>query len=436
MSGTLHVVGAGLAGLAAALGAGSRQVLLHEAAPQAGGRCRSYHDPVLGREIDNGNHLVLSGNRDVAAFLQETGGATAIDTAPRAGFDFIDLAQQDLRWRLDLGIGRMPWWLFDRQRRVAGTGIADYLACLPLMREPSASLSVGEVLRTDTVLYRRLLQPLLIAALNTPAEYGSARLAAAIVRETLGAGGQACRPMVARHGLSAAFIAPALDTLRARGARFAFGHRLRQLVLRPDGCALAALAFDDTTIALGAEDAVILAVPSWVATALLPGLIAPEENQAIVNLHYDMTPPPGCPALVGVVGGLSEWVFAYPDRLSVTISAADRLLDTPRETLAARCWPEVARTVGLPATTPMPRWQVVREKRATFAATPQQDARRPGPLTALDNLFLAGDWTATGLPATIEGAIRSGRRAAAAVPPAHSGGARSAPSHALSAQAE
>ena len=60
----------------------------------------------------------------------------------------------------------------------------------------------------------------------------------------------------------------------------------------------------------------------------------------------------------------------------------------------------------------MPPWQIVRERRATFAATPAEDAKRPGAKTAWRNLFLAGDWTQTGLPATIEGAIRSGNRAA------------------------
>jgi hydroxysqualene dehydroxylase len=85
-------------------------------------------------------------------------------------------------------------------------------------------------------------------------------------------------------------------------------------------------------------------------------------------------------------------------------------MDEPREDLAARIWAEVATVTGLPAT--LPPWQIVKEKRATFAATPAQEKRRPGPGTRWDNLLLAGDWTATGLPATIEGAIRSGFRAA------------------------
>jgi uncharacterized protein with NAD-binding domain and iron-sulfur cluster len=96
--------------------------------------------------------------------------------------------------------------------------------------------------------------------------------------------------------------------------------------------------------------------------------------------------------------------------VSVTISAGDRLIDTPREELARKIWDEVARVTKLPAA--LPPWQIVRERRATFAATPTEDAKRPGAATQWRNLVLAGDWTDTGLPATIEGAIRSGNRAA------------------------
>jgi predicted NAD/FAD-dependent oxidoreductase len=97
--------------------------------------------------------------------------------------------------------------------------------------------------------------------------------------------------------------------------------------------------------------------------------------------------------------------------LSITISGADRLIDRPREELAATLWRDVSAATGLnPA---LPPWQIVKEKRATFAASPEQDAKRPDAKTRWSNLFLAGDWVQTGLPATIEGAIRSGERAAA-----------------------
>ncbi len=103
-----------------------------------------------------------------------------------------------------------------------------------------------------------------------------------------------------------------------------------------------------------------------------------------------------------------------PDHVSVTISAANRMVDQPAEQIAAAVWPDVRAALRLPDEMPegMPPWRVVKERRATFAATAAQDRRRPGARTPLGNLVLAGDWTDTGLPATIEGAVRSGRAAA------------------------
>jgi uncharacterized protein with NAD-binding domain and iron-sulfur cluster len=114
--------------------------------------------------------------------------------------------------------------------------------------------------------------------------------------------------------------------------------------------------------------------------------------------------------MTGVLGRTVEWIFAFRHRISATISHADRLLTLPRQELAETVWREITDILGMNA--PLPKWQLVRERRATFAATPEQNARRPGARTRWSNLLLAGDWTDTGLPATIEGAIRSGRNAA------------------------
>jgi len=114
--------------------------------------------------------------------------------------------------------------------------------------------------------------------------------------------------------------------------------------------------------------------------------------------------------MTGVIGGLAEWIFAFPDRISITVSGADAIVDKDREELARTFWSEVSKVFNL--TTGLPPWQIVKERRATFAATPEQAALRPKTVTRWPNLLLAGDWTDTGLPATIEGAIRSGQKAA------------------------
>jgi predicted NAD/FAD-dependent oxidoreductase len=145
---------------------------------------------------------------------------------------------------------------------------------------------------------------------------------------------------------------------------------------------------------------------------LVPDLVAPEEFRGIVNAHYRVAALESSPLFVGVIGGSAEWVFRKREVLSVTVSAAERFIDTPAEGLAPLLWRDVARAYEL-GDAPLPPWQVVKERRATFAATPAQLGRRPGAATRWPNLVLAGDWTDTGLPATIEGAIRSGFAAAA-----------------------
>ena len=408
MSRIVHIIGAGLAGLSAALKLSARgeRVIVHEATAFAGGRCRSYRDAALDMTIDNGNHLLLSGNLAALDYLRDIGADHRLIGPPAAEFPFVELASGE-RWTLRCNDGRVPWWIFDSNRRVPGTRALDYAALVRLLWPPPGK-TVGEVISCKGVLYRRLVEPLLLAALNIDPPHGSAKLAAAVIRETLAAGGRACRPLIAREGLSATLIEPALGALQRRRAVVRLEHQLR--AIRFGAERIDALDFGDETIALAAADAVVLAVPPYAAAALVRGLDVPNEFRAIVNAHFRIAPPAGTPPILGVIDGTVQWIFAFPGRLSVTISAGDSLIDTPREELARTIWAEVARVTGLAPQ--LPAWQIVRERRATFAASPAQDAKRPGAATVWRNLVLAGDWTNTGLPATIEGAIRSGNRAA------------------------
>jgi hydroxysqualene dehydroxylase len=411
MSGTTHIIGAGLAGLSSAvsLTAQGRPVVVHEATAFAGGRCRSYHDASVGMTIDNGNHLLLSGNHAALGYLRSIGAEYRLIGPAHAEFFFADLAS-GARWMLRMNDGPIPFWMFDPARRVPGTGVLDYLPLARLLWAPPGK-SVGEVITCKGTLYERLVEPLLLAALNIDAPDGSARLAGAIVRETLAVGGSACRPLIAREGLGSTLIEPALAYLQGRRAEVRLEHQLRGLRLGAER--VEALDFGAETISLGADDAVILAVPPYIASSLLRDLTVPTEFRAIVNAHFRIAPPAAQPPIMGVLNATTQWLFAFPGRLSVTISAGDKLIDAPREELAKKIWSELSTLTGLPPE--LPPWQIVRERRATFAASPAQDAKRPGAITRWRNLVLAGDWTDTGLPATIEGAIRSGNRAAGIV---------------------
>jgi squalene-associated FAD-dependent desaturase len=290
---------------------------------------------------------------------------------------------------------------------VPGTSALEYFAFAKLLLGAQEK-TVCQAISCAGPLYEKLARPLWLAALNTDPKEASARLAAAVTRETLARGGTYCRPLIAHGGLSQAFVDPALEFLRRRKVRIALGSRLRKIEFAHDR--VTALDFGEEKISIGPHDIVILAVPPLVARDLLPHLVVPSEFRAIVNAHFRIGAPQECPPMLGVLNGTIEWLFAFPQRLSVTISAAERLVDVPREQLANDIWREVAMVTRL--SQKMPAWQIVRERRATFAATPQQESRRPDARTGWSNLFLAGDWTRTGLPATIEGAIRSGNVAA------------------------
>jgi hydroxysqualene dehydroxylase len=408
MPNIVHIIGAGISGLSAAvrLANAGFKVHVHEATQQAGGRCRSYFDAATNLTIDNGNHLLLSGNRHAVAYARSIGTEAGLVGPKTAQFPFVDVATGQ-RWQLDLGDSRLPLWVFDETRRVPDTSLLDYLALMPLIWAGPGK-RVGDTIRCEGALYHRLVQPLLLAALNVDPPEGSAGLAGAIVRETLLAGGQACRPLIARDGLSAVLVEPAIELLKGKGAGIQFGHELRGFGMSAN--TVSELKFGADNVAIAPDEAVVMAVPPRPAASLLPGLKTPSKFRAIVNAHFRFDPPANMPPIIGVVGGLVEWLFAFPQRLSITISNADRLVDMPREELAQAIWRDICKAGGVQGD--LPPWQIVRERRATFEATPEQNALRPGPVTAWKNLFLAGDWTDTGLPATIEGSVRSGNRAA------------------------
>jgi squalene-associated FAD-dependent desaturase len=359
----------------------------------------------LGLTIDNGNHLVLSGNRAVAVYRKTIGATEPLGGPDHADFAFADL-NGGMPWTVRINDGKLPWWVMSPLHRVPATGLADYLPLWRLLK--AGDTRIDSVVPTSGPLWDRFVAPVLLAALNTPPAEASAALAGQVLRETLVRGGRAMRPRIGQPTLAAAFVDPALAWLEGRGVRLVTGRRLRALEFSGD--IVSALVWTDGRESVGANQAVILAVPAWVALELVPDLTAPDEHRAIVNGHFAYRAAPDMPPMLGLLGGTAEWVFTHEDRISVTISAADEFVQRDREELALVLWGDVQRALGIAE--PLPPWQIVKEKRATFAATPAQDRRRPGARTRWRNLFLSGDWVQNGLPATIEGALRSGDTAA------------------------
>ncbi|MGB0695560.1 MAG: hydroxysqualene dehydroxylase HpnE [Rhodospirillaceae bacterium] len=420
-AGRVHIIGAGLAGLAAALrlSAAGVPVSLHEGAGHAGGRCRTYHDAALDRRIDNGNHLMLSGNWAVHALIRESGADPneVLEGPAEARFPFFDL-RDGARWCLRPNNSRLPWWVLRQDRRVPGTGPTDYLSGLAFLRAKPGQ-TVADLIPESHPLYKRFWEPVTIAVLNAHPKEAAAHLLTPVLLETFGQGGLASCPRWAKTGLSDALVDPCLAALNRNGTEVRMNHRVRALERGSNSADIAALVFGDgERIVLAPEDRVILAVPAPVAASLLPDLGPPDAFRAIVNAHYrlDCPVPPGFEQPLGLIGGTAEWLFLREDVLSVTISAADALATQDPAAIAQTVWEDCCKALGLDPATAMPAHRIVKEKRATFAQTPAQVTRRPKPgASGAGNLILAGDWVDTALPATIEGSIRSGFTAAKAL---------------------
>lgn len=417
----VHIIGGGLAGLSAAVElAAQARVTIHEAGPACGGRARSFHDRALDALIDNGNHLLLSANELTFRYLDLIGARDTLTGPGEPIFPYYDL-EDDVAWTLRLSRGKLPFWALPGRRRVPGMKLRE-LAALARFLRAGEDTTVADCLG-DGMLSRRLLEPFAISVLNTDLQTGSARLLGNVIRRSLARGGRACCPWFPKTGLSETFVTPALSYLERFHAEARTGVRVGALV--SDKGRVTAFETTAGTVAVGPEDAVILAVPSPVASDLLPGLVAPDAFESIANAHFRLPvaiAPRGMVAragFVGLVGGLAEWVFLKGNVLSVTVSAANRYAGRDSGEMLATIWSEIRRALDpvLPAPLPvaLPPGRLLREKRATFAATPEQDRRRPGPATAFVNLALAGDWTDTGLPSTIEGAIQSGLAAVGAL---------------------
>jgi squalene-associated FAD-dependent desaturase len=399
------VVGAGLAGMAAALALADSgyAVRLWEASPAAGGRCRSFDDPVTGRRLDNGNHLVMGANRAVFALLSRIDATAGLSPLGADAIPLYHLTRRTLGW-VPLGIA--GW----RQRGASALHPADAAALVRLLLAGRAK-TVGQCLPSSAAIPGGLWEALGAAVLNMAPQEAAAAPLAAVLRQVLLGGKGAARPFIAARSLGDSFVTPLAVALATAGVQTAFSSPVT--ALHRHGGRVTALEVGEKQVAINGP--LVLAVPPGAADRLLPELALPQTCSPIDNLHFRLPHParlPGGEPLLGLVGGMAQWIFLRGDIASVTISAAQNLQALPPDGLTRHVWAEIAPLLDL-ADAPLPPCRVVREKRATLALTPAAQAARPGRNVAgLVNLRLAGDWIASPLPPTIESAITSGLAAA------------------------
>lgn len=416
---TVHVIGAGLSGLAAAvrLAGNGAKVVMHESSGHAGGRCRSFYDKTLDREIDNGNHMIMSGNHSALDFLKRIGSHDALTGPADASYPFVDIKSGE-RWRVSINDGLVPTWVFDPKARVPGTRLIDYVKAAGIaFARPDQT--VADIVDKESVLYTRFWEPLTLAVLNTTPDLGQARLLWSVIRETFLLGGKASRPLAAKKGLGPAFVDPAVRHLQSKGAEIRFNARLRAAEFSVDR--ISALEFGEEKIAIADGEQVIFAVPPSRLKQIVPDIDPPDDSASILNVHYRTRHPvPATPLgdapFIGMISSDAQWAFVRDDVVSLTVSASHAIGmdEVPNQKAADDMWRETQIALDL-GNMPYEAVRVIRERRATPDQSPEAAAKRLKPETRWRNLTLAGDHTDTGVPATIEGSIRSGDRAAAIV---------------------
>ena len=428
------VVGGGFAGLAAAvrLARGGARVTLLERRPFLGGRAYSFADPATGDVVDNGPHALMGAYTAALDFLAEIGAGSKLAFQRRLHVTLADPA---------LGLGAVaapalpgplqaPAALLRYRLLAPGDRVRLLVGAVRLAARPPDSLrhsTVAEALARvgqSAAACARFWHPLAIATLNETPEVAAAAPFAAVLRKAFFAGARAARFALARVPLSELYTIDARRAIEQAGGTVVTGAAVATLALGPDG--VEALVLRDGTRV--EADAVVLAVPVAALLRLVPVSLrdahpfrplAAVGTSPIVSVHVwlDRFVAWGGPFL-GLLGGRAQWLFdcgpaaGGGHRLASVTSGARFWDDADDDEIAAEVLADAAAVLPAMRAARVRRTLVIRERHATLSLTPAADAARPGVETPLPNLFLAGDWIQTGLPATIESAVLSGRTAA------------------------
>jgi len=430
------VIGAGCAGLSAAVRLASRgaRTLVVEARSRLGGRATALPDRETGALVDNGQHILLGCYRETFAFLREIGAAGNVRLERHLAVTMIDregrrsrLSCPPLPPPMHLLAGVLEWSALSWRDRLSIAGMATPLrnARRELAGDPVKAASPDETVEQwlvrngQTPRLRELLwHPLALAALNQPADRAAAPPFARVLAEMFGgdAGGAAIGlPIVPLHQM---YAEPAREYVERHGGEVRTG-AAATLTTNADGDAIAGVRVGDDTVKI---TRVVSAVP-WFAFGDLFEREPPALRAAIdrarrmasspivsVNLWFDraVIDEP----FIGLPGRAMQWVFHNAaGRVSLVSSGADAMLARANDELIRLAHEELLEALPASRAAKLQRGTVVREPRATFSLAPGQPPRPPAE-TAVKGLVLAGDWIDTGLPATIESAVRSGHHAA------------------------
>lgn len=437
------VIGGGFAGMAASvrliqLGV---QVILLEQRRRLGGRAYSMPDADTGDIFDNGQHVFTGAYDAMLRLLQALGTEDLVQWQPELRLDLLDVDGTSAALRCPSLPA--PLHLLMGLLRLPGLNLRDRLSALRMGGALRHALRPGAAAELDTLtagawlrrngqtpkLQRMLWDPLTVAIVNETPERASAwPLASALAESFLGTRARS-RMGFPRMGLSKLFEPSMGRVLSENRGELRTSARVSALELTADHDTERVAA---VRLADGERlqvDAVVLAVPHHAVARLLPEAwrrrapfadLARLGNSPIVSVHLWLDRETLQQPFVGLLGTAAQWVFhrrqlardVQGHLLTVSYSAAHKEVDLPADILVQETMEDLRRVIPAVRPARLLKSRVIKERQATFSARPGTNSLRPGPVTPIRSLLLAGDWTDTGLPATVESAVRSGFRAA------------------------
>ena len=411
MNETIHIIGGGLAGLSSAINLieKNKKIILYEASSLFGGRCRSYNEKDFNSEIDNGNHLIIKAYKNTFDYLKKIDASNELISNEKTFYPFVDLKELKT-WNVKPHSFIIPWWIFLNSSRPPDITFIDFIKSFKIFFAKK-NQTVSNFLKKKSKIYQRFWKPFTIAVLNTHPDEASARLLRKVIIKTSFFSNDPLRPFTVKNSLNDTFVKPAIKKILSKGGVVKANARLKKIIFKNNS--VEKIVFNEKTKILGKNDSIILAVTPNVISKILPRVVTPKKTNCILNIHFQLNEEnkkiilPGNSFFIGVVGGISDWIFKKKDILSITISAANHLNKFSNKKISKIVWNDVKKTFNLDANK-IPKYKIIREKMATFVQSPEEIYKKPKIQTQYKNLYLVGDWIDTGLPATIEGAITSG----------------------------
>jgi squalene-associated FAD-dependent desaturase len=435
VSADVIVIGAGFAGLSAAveLTRQGARVLVLEARPGLGGRATAFVDPDTGEKVDNGQHVLIGCYDETFRFLRTIGSESLVSLDERLNVEFIDpngtrtrLRSVSLPAPWHLAVGLATWGALTWRDRLAALRLGAVLTKLDPHAAhglPDETIDEWLVRHGQTARLRQMLwEPLALAALNQAPSVASAAPFLTVLAKMFGGSRRNAAIGLPRVPLDALYAIPAANWIGTRGGMVRTGtpaqivcdgDRVSHVTVRGERFPATAII---STVPWYALDHTIPQVPPTLQETMRNAALMMSSPIVTVNVWFDrpVTPVP----FVGLPGRTLQWVFdkrqAFGEtasHLSLVSSGADSIVAEPNRALIDRAVAEVRGALHEAAHATVLRATVVRERRATFSLAPGQPPR-PSTRTAIQGLFLAGDWIDTGLPGTIESAVVSGHRAA------------------------